>query len=1368
MKKKVLFSIIIAMILSIIAVPTLKAANLDGINYNAAYGLDFHMADGWVGQNKYGPNRDYGCNMALRNPSMPYPFDVKFGQGKASPYSIMFILALSDRAGTLSTSYATGFVGGYCVGWGVPFGEYEPSNSIGSTQMQSYNYSDLIRDRDGHHLDDLSIRQIKYVLTYAYSYPVVPASQVVNGPYVENMFHAIHYYGNGIVNGDHPKIAATQLLCWVAANHYLEDDNAVSTLDPYFFNSDNGSSKRDNVNGLFYEYRNKAVAAMKMPSYSHNNDTAAIANKIELKWNATNQRFEARVQDSNRMNVQERVSIQYRDYNQNLHFEQNGDGSVTIWTTAVVGDINNPHVLTVRKSIQGAKGVLVFAKSQNNTSQPIAIPQPGSIEEDARIAVYTQAIKVRGEKTLNAVTANGINAYGDAYTKDCEYTIYRDEACTDTVETITVQSDNLTNKSSYLPYQRYWVKETKANESTKLNSKVYLVDPDTFELDADGDIVVNLKFDDDIKESGLRLIKFWEQKTSEKCPAEGAEFILTLVNNESETYTTHIDAEGRATFENIPWGTYRLTESDSNSEKYLEVPDKEYELKEDDEVETVKLLIIGDNWAKTNLRIVKIDETLKETIAIANTQFKIYDVDEDEWVSQSTLNGFIDVFSTNDNGELITPEPLYAGTYRIYEVKAPKGYYLDPKMTIPQDSSKLLENGFEVELTKDVEVEEIAEGIYAHVCKIPNDDTRVSLKIYKTGERLANSKTESVKYETTEGVFESVTKTIPLYKKDVPLQGVEFKIYANKDIKTPDGRFTYHKEGDLITTIVTQENGYATANNLHKGEYRIVETAAPAGYLITDEEGNPKEFTMTMEDSEETIRMQDYYKEVSDERQKLAVEFKKVFEDYEYTNGTEERHAVFGLYAKEPILNYEGNTTIDTGDLVDIIEVDGDSVKESQADLPEGKYYLKELYASFPYSISDKEVDVNLEYDGNKLKALFKVTDPIVNTPVGATVTFVKIAKSTDDNMILNGSVIETSSNLDEKAQNALNEIKELSIDGLKSHYEQLKEYYEENNIKVVSGAVYEIWLNAEGTEKLYKYAPKVEDRVVATFTTDESGIIEITGIPRGEYYLKEISAPAGYEIQNETVKFIISDDSTVTKLYQAIYDDDSVGAFITKKDIFTGDLVPHCEFEITDSNGHVIVKSITDEFGIAYITTNAFTDGQTYYYQEISAPEIYNKDGKLYELNTEKHEFVAHVDQQTKKWTGEPIEVVNIRPLTDVELIKTDDEGNRVPNCKFELKSVEDGLFYETGVTDENGVYVFKNVPKGEYTYTELEAPEEYELDTNPHEIFVEGDRMVIEFPNTLKTGDINVVLLTIIALVSVVGISYITVKKINLSKNA
>ena len=146
-----------------------------------------------------------------------------------------------------------------------------------------------------------------------------------------------------------------------------------------------------------------------------------------------------------------------------------------------------------------------------------------------------------------------------------------------------------------------------------------------------------------------------------------------------------------------------------------------------------------------------------------------------------------------------------------------------------------------------------------------------------------------------------------------------------------------------------------------------------------------------------------------------------------------------------------------------------------------------------------------------------------------------------------------------------------------------------------------------------------------------------------------------------------------------------------------------------------------------------------------------------MYELNTEKHEFVAHV--QNGVWTGEElIEVQNVRPSSFVKIIKTDDEGNRVPNCKFELKSVEDGLYYETGVTDENGIYVFENVPKGKYIYTELEAPEEYEIDTTPHEIEVTEEGLVIEFVNT---GDIQVYVLGILALVSILGISYIVVRK-------
>ena len=106
--------------------------------------------------------------------------------------------------------------------------------------------------------------------------------------------------------------------------------------------------------------------------------------------------------------------------------------------------------------------------------------------------------------------------------------------------------------------------------------------------------------------------------------------------------------------------------------------------------------------------------------------------------------------------------------------------------------------------------------------------------------------------------------------------------------------------------------------------------------------------------------------------------------------------------------------------MVELIEVDGDCTVESKADLPEGKYYIKELYASFPYSTSDKIVDFELKYHGNDDVVKFEVTDPIVNKPTGATVTFVKISKSTDDKAIINGNSIETTSNLDDKAQQAL------------------------------------------------------------------------------------------------------------------------------------------------------------------------------------------------------------------------------------------------------------------------------------------------------------------------------------------------------------
>ena len=136
------------------------------------------------------------------------------------------------------------------------------------------------------------------------------------------------------------------------------------------------------------------------------------------------------------------------------------------------------------------------------------------------------------------------------------------------------------------------------------------------------------------------------------------------------------------------------------------------------------------------------------------------------------------------------------------------------------------------------------------------------------------------------------------------------------------------------------------------------------------------------------------------------------------------------------------------------------------------------------------------------------------------------------------------------------------------------------------------------------------------------------------------------------------------------------------------------------------------------------------------------------------------------KTFVSDLHEVENYRPTTNVKFVKTDDKGNLVPNCKFELKSEEEGLYEpKTGVTDKNGIYVFENVPQGWYTYTELEAPEEYNIDTTPHRVYVTGDEMIIDFVNT---GDIPVIALAVLGVICVAGIAFIVVRKVKSSKKS
>ena len=78
------------------------------------------------------------------------------------------------------------------------------------------------------------------------------------------------------------------------------------------------------------------------------------------------------------------------------------------------------------------------------------------------------------------------------------------------------------------------------------------------------------------------------------------------------------------------------------------------------------------------------------------------------------------------------------------------------------------------------------------------------------------------------------------------LAGVTFDVYAKEDIVSADGLDTvYHKAGDKVATIVTNDKGIARIDDLPLGRYYLVETKTIDGFVLDD---TPIERTVTGKD----------------------------------------------------------------------------------------------------------------------------------------------------------------------------------------------------------------------------------------------------------------------------------------------------------------------------------------------------------------------------------------------------------------------------------------------------------------------------------------------------------------------------------------
>ena len=252
---------------------------------------------------------------------------------------------------------------------------------------------------------------------------------------------------------------------------------------------------------------------------------------------------------------------------------------------------------------------------------------------------------------------------------------------------------------------------------------------------------------------------------------------------------------------------------------------------------------------------------------------------------------------------------------------------------------------------------------------------------------------------------------------------------------------------------------------------------------------------------------------------------------------------------------------------------------------------------------------------------------------------------------------------------------------------------------------------------------------VVGEYKTSSNGTIVATGLKAGTYVCEEISAPDGYVITDtaETVYLSGKDQDVIT----VTFGNDRMGSLlVVKKDAVTGAPISDVEFFITDSDGSVIGnangKYVTDSAGT--IRIDGLTPGMT-----VIAREVRAKDGYILD-DTPQNIKIKRNAVMTLEFRNQPkggvlvkkVDAVTNAPISDVEFLVTDSDGNLIGNSN--------GKF----VTDSAGTFTITDIAPGTtLVIKETRAKAGYILDDTPQTVKVKSNEVItVEFRNQPKGG--------------------------------
>ena len=916
----------------------------------------------------------------------------------------------------------------------------------------------------------------------------------------------------------------------------------------------------------------------------------------------------------------------------------------------------------------------------------------------------------------------------------------------------------------------------------------YLADEEEHDLvcNYEGDLVAEVKRDclslEQVMKQPFQIIKAANNGKTDADLLKGAGFTAYLVsslkvkedgsydfdsakpvvigeNGATEIFT---DEKGYACSIAIPYGTYIVRET-TTPHNYTPVDDFTVRITENNPNQPQTWRVLLDDEFEAKLKIIKQDDETKKAVLQKNTEFKIFNMDTEKYVEQVTTYPTTvkhKSYFTDEQGYLILPQNLKIGHYRIEEVNAPYGYTLNEnyyEVTVDSNTAYQMDG-----TSGDV----IIEAVYE------NHPVKGELTIVKKGEVLDGFK-DDFTYQTEN------------------LEGAEFEIYAAEDIYTADfqkddngNRILEYAAGTLVKTVTTDKDGKAVLKNLPLGSYKIVEKTAPDGFVLNSE---AQIITFSYKDQETPVIEQTAIFE--NDRQKVEISVVKQDADTEAAVAGAE----FGLYAKND-MKAHGAVIVKADTLLGKAVSGEDGKAVFTQDLPFGEYYIKELAAPDGYVSSDEVLEVKAEYQGQDVKvvqlsSVFKnqptkvvVSKSDLTTGVelsGATLTVLDKAGNAVDtwksvkgeqHLIERLTVGETYTLREEMAPYGYLKAEEItftiedtgeiqkvemkddvptgtiiinkngefldkvtaldSVGGWISHLFQ----YVTGSLKDVTFEVYalEDVKSADGeSEDYYK-----KDELVATITTDDTGIAKISGLPLGKYYVKEKATVEGFVLDDEAreIDLTYRDQDTAEVTYSADWQNNRQKAEVkvVKKEkdsdrVLEGAVFALCvKDDITGADGKVILKAdtvieelATDKEGKLTFTAD-LPIGFAYYIKETSPAPGFAMTDETQEFTFEYGGAEKEKVSYAFTFEDEP---------TVIEITKTSlTDGKELEGAKLQ-------------VTDESGKVVDSwTSGKEAHIIKELVVGQKYTLtETKPADGYVTAESITFTVEDTAKSQKIE-----------------------------